>query len=370
MKREKRPIKLALFRDGPFLPPREGATYEIQNLIRILKKKKFEILLLRCYRGWDDPEKYFGLGIKTIFLKKKDFYTDFHLLSEILIDHNIEIAQFDSPEHIVYIGAKLKKIANVKIVFDVHNIHSSLAEQQRKPKKEIMKLRNLEWNAFKLSDLIICHSDIDCNHITKNIDKKIGIYRTKFRVKTNEIKYMSPLAKNKTLLFHGNNYYWPNENAIKIICKSIAKKVAEKGFKFLIAGPTPKKIINKYQSKDIEFVGEVDKISPFLSKGALAVCPIIEGSGTRTKILDYLAGGVIVITTSKGAEGLSEACKRHLIIEDNIESYPQIIVSIYHNRAQMRKMSTEGRKFVKKEYGWDSCVEPFEKIYGKLLSLP
>ncbi|MCG2659644.1 MAG: glycosyltransferase, partial [Kiritimatiellae bacterium] len=66
----------------------------------------------------------------------------------------------------------------------------------------------------------------------------------------------------------------------------------------------------------IVVTGEVQDIRPYLARAKVFICPIRIGSGFRAKILEAMASGVPVVSTSLGAEGIPSGGGETLLLAD------------------------------------------------------
>jgi glycosyltransferase involved in cell wall biosynthesis len=82
---------------------------------------------------------------------------------------------------------------------------------------------------------------------------------------------------------------------------------------------------------------------------------LLIGSGTRLKILEALAMGKAVVSTSQGCEGLAVVADEHLIVADQPEVFAQSVVDLLHNEEQRRLLGRAGRMLVESEYSWKQC---------------
>jgi len=108
-------------------------------------------------------------------------------------------------------------------------------------------------------------------------------------------------------------------------------------------------------------------LSAELLRYDIAIAPLYEGSGTRLKILDHMASGMPIVTTTLGIAGLKESIARYVIIEDDIHRYANCIHAIMQNLTDYQPLMYEGRKFVETHYDWSLCLDPFLNIYQTLL---
>ncbi|MDP9312099.1 MAG: glycosyltransferase family 4 protein, partial [Chloroflexota bacterium] len=116
-----------------------------------------------------------------------------------------------------------------------------------------------------------------------------------------------------TVIFVGRMDYPPNAEAVKVICTHIAPRCPD--LKFLLVGLNPPAITTP---DNVIMVGAVDSVDGYLGASDLSIVPILQGSGTRIKILDAWAAGLPVLSTSVGASGLNYEAGRHIMIEDDL----------------------------------------------------
>ena len=97
-----------------------------------------------------------------------------------------------------------------------------------------------------------------------------------------------------------------NRDAVLYFWHRIYPKLRKKYSKTVVtfAGTSPPKEIEQQAKIDdnVNITGFVDDIRPYLSNAAVIIVPIRIGSGTRLKILDAMAAGKAVISTSVGCE--------------------------------------------------------------------
>lgn len=358
---------IAFLVDGSFLPVRNGTYYSIFHLMNSLyKTKKIEPNLIISYRGWDNPKLYYKQSFRTIFLPIKDYYCNTGILNYIFNFHNIKCAHIYNAEEVLNLGARLKK-DGIKIIYEAININHVLYGQLIKNKKRIDQIKNLQKEAMELADEVLCRSDIDKDHVLRmGISyKKISVY--KGAISARDIKYQSRIKKRYKVVFLGHMYYPPNENSLKLVVNKILpalKKINHK-YSITVIGITPTAIIKKYSKRGIIFKGGVDNLSQELLYYDIGIAPLFEGSGTRLKILDFLASGMPVITTSLGIEGLQKSIKKCLVIENNITKYAVKIEQIMQRLKKYSNLSLKGRKFVEQYYNWNNNLKPFLNIYKK-----
>jgi glycosyltransferase involved in cell wall biosynthesis len=169
------------------------------------------------------------------------------------------------------------------------------------------------------------------------------------------------------LVFHGTLNYRPNADANALLISHIFSELAKKyeNLKLLLIGPGhPKEIGEKIiQLPAIPF----DEFPEHLSMGDIGVVPLTAGSGTRLKIIEYLALGIPTVSTEIGAEGLPVTDGEDIIIAKNIkEDFVEKALNLLEDKELQERLRENGKKLVKEKLDWNIVLRKYLEIYGKL----
>jgi glycosyltransferase involved in cell wall biosynthesis len=359
-------MNIAIFRDGPFLPPITGGAVSIYNLITELKRRGVNVYLIKCHRSYDNYQLYKQEKFLTFFVKEKNYYLDITPIINFLKRKKIQIAHFDSAEAVNWQGNLIKfRLPTIRIVWEVHNVNHILFLRLGKGHDKINLAIEQEKMAMNAADLILVRSKFDKKVLTAigGNKNKIRIYKGGIKI-GKQIKRVFPEG-NKNIIFIGNLLYQPNREAIRIIDKIIAPRLPDYTFQTLGGGD--KKLIKSVKSKNIKFLGIIENPYQFYTKAFIGIAPLLSGSGTRIKILEYLNSGLPTITTNIGIEGLEEEIRKVLIVEDNFKKYPIIIRDLAQNPRKWLNLSRRGQYFVKKIYNWSNNIKDIIRGYQSLL---
>lgn len=172
----------------------------------------------------------------------------------------------------------------------------------------------------------------------------------------------------KTILFTGLLTWYPNKKSIIWFIQDIFPKILQKApdAKLLVVGDKSKRFPLK-NTKNITFTGYVKDVAPYFSKATVFIAPIIFGSGVRIKILEVMAAGIPVVSTSVGAEGLGVAHRKEILVADPAEDFAKSVVVLLQNTRLRRSLVNNAKRFVKKHYT-ESLVA--KQIYTMLNATP
>lgn len=97
----------------------------------------------------------------------------------------------------------------------------------------------------------------------------------------------------------------------------------------------------------------------------VALNPMLSGSGTNVKMLEYMAAGLPVITTPVGARGLEVGNNRDVLICD-ISEFPEKITDALNNRKLYDKLSKNGRRLVEEKYDWKRIAQDMARTLKEI----
>jgi polysaccharide biosynthesis protein PslH len=222
-------------------------------------------------------------------------------------------------------------------------------------------LKKFEKLCCTCSDKIISMSDVDKELIHRlgvDIGKIItipnGFDNDTFKPNPSsreEIrKKLNVSNETSIILFSGNLNYAPNYQAVQIIHDVLLDKILAiiPTAKFLIVGSNPPL---QYKHESIRFTGRVDRIEDYINASDLVIAPLLSGGGTKLKIVEAIACGKSVVTTSIGAEGLiCDETAQFLHIFDEWDGFANFIVEFLKNGGSNNSPS-EYESF-SREYSW------------------
>lgn len=117
----------------------------------------------------------------------------------------------------------------------------------------------------------------------------------------------------------------------------------------------------------IEVVGPVADIESHYTNAAVFVAPILTGGGVIVKILDSLAAGTPVVTTSRGNEGIVAQHGVSLMIADSDEQFAMSVVRLLHDHALRDSVGRAGKRLVESEFSQQAFATTLEETYAEML---
>lgn len=343
-----------------------------------LQKTKFESIFIDTTPRLKD-------AIKTLFTKKsyqiERFYSKSMVskLIQVLKNETFDIIHLESIYMTPYIPV-LRKYSDAKIVIRLHNVENQiwkrLARNEKWPIKRLIfwenarQLERVERTVLDDVDgyLAISQPDYDYfNQLNPTVDGTVitfGLDLEKYEIEDDYIPSETPL------LFHLGSMNWsPNVEGVEWFLDEVWPEVLKSypDLHFTVAGfGTPDKL---YQRKDenVTIAGPVPSANEFMLDHDIMVVPLLSGSGIRIKIIEAMALGKVVITTSVGAEGLAVENGKHLFIADTPEEFVAIVGKCIATPDLCSIIGDNARDFISVYHNNNLITENILQFYQKLL---
>jgi polysaccharide biosynthesis protein PslH len=266
-------------------------------------------------------------------------------------------------------------------VLDEHNVvlnqvGTAINHEERWIRRQVLKherkkLAEFEpWLCNRMNRCLVCSYADSCYL------KGLGV-ETPLTVVPNgvDLTYFSPTdtpVGSRDIVFVGTLDYDPCEKGVWFCCTKILpclrREVPE--LRFVVVGRNPSSRLRALARTDsgIMLAGRVDDVRPYVKAARVFVVPLLSGSGTRLKILEAMAMGVPVVTTTVGVEGIDAVAGEHLLVADKPDQFAGAVLSLIRDPNSSRALATRGRRLVESKYGWGPICDGLLREYGSLLN--
>jgi len=297
-------------------------------------------------------------------------------LIEILNNDCYDIIQLETLYVCPYIET-IRNNSNAKIIYRAHNIEHLIWERTYKNIRNIVKraylkiltkrLKRFEITVLNKIDGIAAITQCDaellaelgCNKPIVNIP--VGFYLNSLPEKNSNYEFPS--------LFHIGSMNWiPNIEGIKWFINKVWMKFNEQHphIKFYIAGRHMPDCFKNLEDINIVNLGEVDNAYLFMQSKAIMIVPLLSGSGMRVKIIEGMANGKTIITTSIGAEGINYENNKNILIADTPAQFIEAIKYCIANKNNIDTIGNNAKLLIENEYDNAKIVLNLIDFYKKV----
>lgn len=367
-------------------PPDKGDKLRAWNQIEGLSKNhEVHVFCLSDERiSKEAQEKLLALSksIKIIYLTKSGVF--FRLIKNLFSSLPFQVAYFNSsparkafqvylnqvkPDLIYCQLARMAEysrgLSQCKKMIDYQDAFSKGIER-RIPHENLIKKIFFQWelNRLKKYESLI-FGDYDSRFIISGQDAALIKHSSSyhFRILANGVDtdYYKPEPGPRTLelLFTGNMHYEPNVNCVLYLIQQVFPLLPDelKHIQLIAAGKDPAKALRVLKAKNLHLTGWVDDLRTYYRQANLFVAPMQIGIGMQNKILEAMAMGLPVITSSLANRAIGGEHEKNIWVADSPQKVAEAITFLLSNSELALNIGRNARQFMLENYTWSKQNE-------------
>lgn len=384
----------------PF-PPDAGKAIRTWNLLKPLARRHSITLL--CHGDALDPQINFAkqklesIGVRVLLagalpdLSGTKLYA--HLLGNCVSPLPYSVAKHTTAaftaklssllqqEHFDLVHCEWTPYANymlpangIPFVIDAHNVETLIWKRRSQNSQnpagrlffahQALKMRSFEQRAFSAAKCVASVSSIESSAIAEWGAQRAEVVHNGVDLESFPPSYGE---RSNEFLFLGSLDWFPNQDAIAYLTEHLVPRIrrVRPDAIFRVVGRRPSPQLRR----DLELVGgvhlspDVDDVRPFLRSAAALVVPLRIGGGTRIKILEAMASGCPVVSTSIGCEGLDVQDGRDILVGDRDADFAEACIRLLDHRQMAVRLGQAGRELVERSYSWSSAAAKLDTIW-------
>jgi glycosyltransferase involved in cell wall biosynthesis len=295
-------------------------------------------------------------------------------LKTLLLQEKFDVVILES----IFVGNYIETIRNysqARIILRVHNVEyliwKRLSKQTKKPLIKVIysylstSLKRFELSLFEKIDGYLPITEVDHEFFKKRFPNLVSKV-IPFGIDLSQYPYQEKkIDKNNITLFHIGSMNWqPNIEGMCWFLINVWEKIAEKypQLSLAIAGKGNQAIFGNRKSKNLQIFDFVESAQKFMNEHDIMIAPLLSGSGMRIKIMEGLALGKPIITTTTGAEGIEVTDNENIFIANTPDEMIQTIIMCTENLLKFYEIGKKARKLVENRY-------TLEKVTKDLMAL-
>jgi glycosyltransferase involved in cell wall biosynthesis len=271
-------------------------------------------------------------------------------------------------------------------IFDDHNAEYVLQQRAfetdvRQPRRWVAALYSLiQWKKLsryearvcRLADGVVAVSEADKVALQRLVpDLNVTVVPngvdTKFYNDQSSFGHWDLDIGHCSLVFTGKMDFRPNVDAILWFCRRVLPLIREQipNVRFYIVGQSPhRRILRLADDPAVTVTGYVDDVRSYIAGARVYVVPLRIGGGTRLKVLEAMAMGKAIVSTSLGCEGFEGLMPgQELAIADAPEEFARRVIELLGDASQRQRLGRAARRFVEERYDWRLIVPRLERVY-------
>ena len=391
----------------PYPPFSGGRRREFELISRL--SRSFEIHLCSITKSWGADSVYINDLLQycrrvNLFeaaepTTKQQYYADFphqmkkHMSEEassyisfLLKDQSFDVVHIEG----YYLLQHLPTKVEVPILLIEHNIEHLLALQRfmvavtEEEKSYFWSeyIKTLKWEQLTWKRATVCvaltkEDKISMERLGSNIDVRWIPNGSDYQKKINDVtKLLSnsfeyPVVTDNcpSVLFVGNFAYEPNVDAALYFCRDIFPLILKDvpNVKLFLVGNAPtSEICSLASNRNIEVSGRVASLIPYYKHADVVVCPLRIGGGIKVKVLEALAHGKAIVSTSIGTQGLDLSNYRAVAVADEATDFAENVVRLLVHPEERHTQERQALVYAATLPTWDQISEAFARLYHEM----
>jgi len=232
------------------------------------------------------------------------------------------------------------------------------------------KLRREELGVYRAADgVYLCSTDDE-----RRLLEQVPTARTMIIPNAADVEFYQPRPDDpqpagRTVLYFGLLSTVPNIDAVTHFVQDIFPLItkAHPDAHCKIVGGRPPASLQALAGPNVELTGFVPDLRPHLASAAAVVVPLRLGGGTRLKIVEAMAMGKAIVSTSLGAEGIEAVPGRDILIEDRPEAFAAAVNRLLAQPGDAVNIGQSARRLAVERYAWSAAAEALEGFYRQIL---
>jgi glycosyltransferase involved in cell wall biosynthesis len=393
-------------------PPKEGGPMAMNMLIEGLTDTGHEVkvLAVNSYKynisPGDIPAEYLkktGIELIDVDLRIRpadalvNLFTEesYHVarfiskkfslkLAETLASSKFDVVQLETVFMCPYIKV-IREYSDAKIILRTHNIEhliwERIASETTNPVKKwyighlAKTLKKYEDNIIRETDGILAITEKDAEYFRgkfhlrnaksemRNMDA--SVISLPFGINPGKYKFQADKMEFPSLFSLGSMNWIPNQDGIRWFLHNVWPDVHNQfpQLKYYLAGREMPEWMLSLKLPNVIVLGEVESSGEFLASKAIMIVPLFAGSGIRVKIIEGMAAGKTIISTSIGAEGISCSHGENILIADAPCEFFEMISICATNQELCTKIGKQAHTLAETEYNTEILIQKLIAFY-------
>ncbi|NLG49865.1 MAG: glycosyltransferase [Chloroflexi bacterium] len=391
-------------------PPEQGTSIRNYNLLVEVARRHDVSVLSFVEEGQDDPGPLADLcrvlrtvhvpvrtprdRLETLLttplpdMARRLFSPEFAAALRTLLDeYRFDVVQIEGIELAPYAFVVSEWLGDnaPTLIFDDHNAEYVLQRRAyqtdaRNPRRwaqacysltQWQRLERFERRVCELADAVVCVSEADAEALRQLVPGlqpvvvPNGVDVERYRP---DLPDSIPL-QHPALVFTGKMDFRPNVDAMLWFCRQVWPKITARmpEAHLYIVGKNPHpRLASLARDERVTITGYVQDNLPYFGGADVYIVPLRIGGGTRLKVLEAMATGRALVSTTLGIEGIALTPGQHVLVGDSADAFADAVLELLHDPARRQIMGQAAREFVVEHYDWGRIVPRLDSLYMAL----
>lgn len=230
-------------------------------------------------------------------------------------------------------------------------------------------LRAYEGRLVRQFDAVMAVSHEDKIALQEAAGQAVDIVVAPIAVDTDEVAFIAREAEPGHVLHIGTMYWPPNIDAINWFIREVYPLVrqARPDVQFDVVGSRPPAELLALNDAGlgINVTGYVADPTSYQKQAAAMIVPLRAGGGMRVKILNALAEGIPIVSTTLGYEGIEVTPGHDILVGDTPQAFAAEVLRLLDDAELGRRLAANGRRLAEEKYDYRRAYRPVDEVYKR-----
>jgi glycosyltransferase involved in cell wall biosynthesis len=300
------------------------------------------------------------------------------LVDRLTREQHFDVAHADQ----LNMGQYAERVPGAFKVMDAHNalwlLYKRLwATMSPGPRKWLLGrdwrlLKSYEGRLVREFDAVLTVSDEDKQALLEAAQKSVDVASftvIPIAIDTDEVAVVESDPEPDHILYIGTMYWPPNIDAVNWFVRDVYPLVRQRRpdvqFDVVGARPPAELFALNGNGTGINIAGYVEDPTPYRRHAAVVIVPLVAGGGMRVKILQSLAEGIPIVSTTLGCEGISVTDGEDILIADEPDDFAAAVLRVLDDRELAQRLSHNGRRLAETRYDYRHACALLDEVYAQ-----
>jgi glycosyltransferase involved in cell wall biosynthesis len=295
------------------------------------------------------------------------------LVDRLCTEQSFDVAHADQLNMCQY----AERVPSAFKVFDAHNALWLLYKRlwltlKPSPKKGLLGrdwrlLKRYEGRVCCEFDAVLAVSEEDRLALQEAAGRPLDATVIPIAIDTDEVTIIKREAEPNHILHIGTMYWPPNVDAVNWFIREVYPLVRRERpdvqFDMLGSRPPADLLALNEASLGINVTGYVADPTPYQQQAAVMIVPLRAGGGMRVKILNALAEGIPIVSTTLGYEGIDVTPEQDILAANTPEEFATQVLRVLNDPALDRRLAVNGRQLAEERYDYRQACRALDQVY-------
>jgi len=233
-------------------------------------------------------------------------------------------------------------------------------------------LKSYEGRMVRQFDAVLAVSHEDKTALQEAAGHPVDIVVIPIAVDTDQVAVVDRETEPRHILHIGTMYWPPNIDAVNWFVRRVYPLIRQErpDVQFDVVGSRPpdELLALNEAGLGINVTGYVQDPAPYQRRAAVMVVPLLAGGGMRVKILNALAEGIPIVSTTLGYEGIQVTPGQDILVGDTPEAFAAEVLRVINDPDLGRRLATNGRRLVQEKYDYRNACRSLDDVYARVVS--